>query len=89
MSISEGHTLLNPGEDTISEALGEGMLWEEDALCLGLGICGEDIGTRAGCAPSLKDHQREISAFSMLLCWANVLFLCFLAHISPFFPVGH
>lgn len=89
VSVSDGRTLLNPSEDPIPEALGDGMLREEDVLCLGLGTCGEDISTRAGCAPSLKDQQREISAFRVLLSWANVLFLCFLAHTSPFFPFDY
>lgn len=89
MSISSVCALLNPLEDLIPEALGDGMLWGKDALCLGLSTCSEDIGTRTGCAPSLKDHQREISAFRVLLSWANVLFLCFLVHVSPFFPVDY
>lgn len=58
-------------------------------LCWGVGTCGEDSGTGAGCAPSLKDQQRGMSACRVLLSWANVLFLCFHAYMIPFFLVGY
>lgn len=51
--------------------------------------CSEDIGTRAGCAPSLKEQQKEITAFRVLLSWVNMLFLCVLAHTCPLFLVDY